>query len=464
MWLRLKRPDSPIVWSLFCLAGALAAAGLAAHGVKLAISLWRATPDLDDWSGVQFYYLWIGGAATLGDLLAPHFEHRIPFTRLLFLIDLHSFRGRMAFAHGANLASYAALGATLGLVASLDARQMAERALIVATSVAFMLAPVQIFNLVYPFQLQMSLVCLFALLAFFATARLASPTTPGQYCTYVALAAVAAILAPFSSANGVIATVMTATLAWALSIGWRARVIITTSAALALAGFFHGFQIHPDSTAQLHPPPITGDAMTSFLGFLCTLLGSIGQYTLLGSIGRYYGPDAAMHLGVAGLAAWAAIVVASIVLWHRGTLDTTLIALTALATFAVGTALMIAFARGMNGLQQALFTRYGTFSAVFFASLLGCTWQLIGRAPAACHRTLKILVIVVGAKLLVDGYRLPLEFHALTVRVARVETAINDLRAGRYNTEPVRQFLGNPEGLRPLVEFLRARRLAFFAD
>jgi hypothetical protein len=167
---------------------------------------------------------------------------------------------------------------------------------------------------------------------------------------------------------------------------------------------------------------------------------------------------------VAGLAAWAAIVVASIVLWHRGTLDTTLIALTALATFVVGTALMIAFARGMNGLQQALFTRYGTFSAVFFASLLGCTWQLIGRAPAACHRTLKILVIVVGAKLLVDGYRLPLEFHALTVRVARVETAINDLRAGRYNTEPVRQFLGNPEGLRPQVEFLRARRLAFFAD
>jgi hypothetical protein len=313
---------------------------------------------------------------------------------------------------------------------------------------------VQIFNLVYAFQLQMSLVCLFALAAFFATAQLASPATPGERRSYTGIAAAAVILTPYSSANGVIATVLTAALAWLLPVGWWARLIITAAAALALGGFFHGFQVHPASIPQLQRWPDTGEALTSLLGFL---------YALVGSIGQPHGLSAAIHLGAAGLAVWAAIAVWSIVQWRRGALDTALITPLAFATFAVATALMIACARGANGLPQALLTRYGTFSAVFFASLLGLTWQLAGRA-AAWQQPLKLLVIIVGAKLLADGYRMPLEFHTLAARIARADAATADLREGRYETDAVRLFLLDPEGLRPLVEFLRARRLAFFAE
>jgi hypothetical protein len=365
MRLRPNRPAGAIVLSLACLAGALASAGLAAYGIKLAVSLWRATPDFDDWSCVHLYRAWSEGSASAWDFLAPHYEHRIPFTRLLFVIDFHYFRGRLAFAHVTNLVSYAALGATLGWVASRGASQWAERALLVATAVAFALAPVQVFNLVYAFQLQMSLVCLSALVAFFAAARLAAPTTPGRHVAYVALAAVATVLSTYSSANGVAATVLTVALAWVLSIGWGARLIITAAAALALASFFHGFHIHPVTLPQMHPLPYSGADLMSYLGFACALLGSIAQQR---------GVDAAVYLGLAGLTIWAAIAVWSLVLWRRRALDAALVTLMALATFAVATAFMIAMARGLNGVQQALLTRYGTFSAVFFVALLGSAW------------------------------------------------------------------------------------------
>jgi hypothetical protein len=149
------------------------------------------------------------------------------------------------------------------------------------------------------------------------------------------------------------------------------------------------------------------------------------------------------------------------VLWRRRSLDTALIAVMALATFSVATALMIAMARGHNGIQQALLTRYGTFSAVFLVALLGAGWQLAG---AARYWPLKVLIAGIGANLLVASYRVPLEFRLLTLHVAEVDRAVVDLRAGRYDTEPVRKFLLDPEGLRPAVEFLRARRLSFFAD
>ena len=401
---------------------------------------------------MQLYRAWSEGTAGFWDFLAPHYEHRIPFTRLMFLIDFHYFRGRLAFAHVTNLVSYAALGATLGWVASRGASQWAERALLVAAAVAFSLAPVQVFNLVYPFQLQMSLVCLSALAAFFATARLAAPTTSGRHAAYTALAAGAAILSTYSSANGVAATAMTVALAWALTIGLSARLVITAAAAAALASFFYGFHIHPVTVPQMHPLPQTGEALVSYLGFMCALLGSIAQQR---------GIDAAVYLGLAGLAVWAAIAVWSLVLWRRRALDTALTTLMALATFAVATALMIAMARGLNGVQQALLTRYGTFSVVFFVSLLGSAWQLAG---AARYWPLKVLIAGIGANLLVASYRVPLELHVLIGRVADVDRVVVDLRAGRQDTEPVRKFLLDPEALRPAVEFLRARRLSFFAE
>jgi hypothetical protein len=146
MRLRPNRQGGAVVISLACVAGALASAGLAAYGIKLAVSLWRAVPGFDDWSCVQLYRAWSEGTAGFGDFLAPHYEHRIPFTRLLFLIDFHYFRGRLAFAHVTNLVSYAALGATLGWVASRGASQWGERVLLVAAAVAFALAPAQVFE------------------------------------------------------------------------------------------------------------------------------------------------------------------------------------------------------------------------------------------------------------------------------------------------------------------------------
>jgi hypothetical protein len=268
------------------------------YGVKLTVPLWRAAPGWDEWALVLFYRDWIENTVGLGDFLAQYLEHRIPFTRLLFLIDFHFFRGQNLFAHWVNLVSYMGLGAALGLVASREASDRAERVLFVAFAVALTLAPIQIANLVHAFQIQMSLVCLFALIAFFATARLASPIGPRGHWAHAAIAGVSAICAAYSSANGAIATAMTLMLAWVLSIGWPARLTITAAAVLGLVGFFYGFEFPPHSQAL--PFPGVAEAAANFAQFVLAFLGSLLQKR---------GLDAAICLGIAGAAAW---IVASI--------------------------------------------------------------------------------------------------------------------------------------------------------
>jgi hypothetical protein len=429
----------------------MASAGLALYGVKLTVPLWRAAPGWDEWALVLFYRDWVENTVGFRDLLAQHHEHRIPFTRLLFLIDFHFFRGQNVFAHWVNLVSYLGIGAALGLVASRQAPDRAERLLIVAFAVALALAPIQIANLVYAFQLQMSLVCLFALTAFFATARLSSPIGPRGYWAYAALAGVSAICAAYSSANGVIATAMTLILAWVLPIGWPARLTITAAAALALAGFFHGFQFLEHS--QTLPFTSFGDATANLAQFVLAFLGSLLQKR---------GLEAAVGLGIAGAAAWIAAGVWSIVRWRRGTLDPSVIALMALATFALATAVMIGIARGSHGPRQALFTRYATFGVVFFASLVGLAWRAAGLTAESCRR--KIVVSAVGAALLLQAYRLPGEYQYLAWLAGHIDVATAELRAGRFDPEHVKYLYQTPEFVRPHIEFLRAHRLSFFAD
>jgi hypothetical protein len=437
-----------LVW-LTC---AVAAAGFAAHGIYRAMELWRAAPFYDEWAGVEAYRAWIEGRFGLSELLAQHNEHRIPFTRLMYVADFAFFRGQAVFSHLTNLAAYIGLGAALGTVAAWRDEDRAGRAMVIAASIAFTLAPTQIGNLAFAFQIQMALVCLFAVVAFFATARLAAPATPRAQWAWTAVAATAAFLVSFTSANGFIASLMTAALAWVLAIDWRARVIVTAAAALSLAAFFHGFSFVPGNPRLFEFLDQPG-GLAKVADYIAALLGSLGQAK---------GVETAIRLGMAGVALWAAAAVLCVLLWRRGALDAAATALLVTAGFMLATALVIGLGRGTGGPLGALSSRYGTFGAVFLASLLGLAWRLAGRMGTAW---LSRMVVVAGtAWLLVIASRLPYEYPPTLWHVGKIDVATAELRAGVFDPEHVKALYPDPEHVRPLIEFLRARRLSFFAD
>lgn len=107
-----RLPSQRIVY-LICAAIAL---GIATVGLAAAIQFWRVLPYFDQWEMVQFYRNWSQGTSTICDLVAPHNEHRILLTRLLFLVDFTQFRGDTAFVYGALVVLQLGLALAIGLV------------------------------------------------------------------------------------------------------------------------------------------------------------------------------------------------------------------------------------------------------------------------------------------------------------------------------------------------------------
>jgi hypothetical protein len=445
-------PSGSWLLSWLWLGCALASAGFAVYGILLAVQLWRVAPFADEWAGVNFYHGWIEGTKTFKDILAQHNEHRIPFTRLLFLIDLHFFRGQAVLTHVANLLSYIGLGAILGLLATWRSPNPAERAMAVSSSIALTVAPVQIHNLAFAFQIQMSLVCLFSVIAFFAISRLTSPIALAAYWVNIAIAAAAVAFAPYSSANGFVATALAVTVAWSLSVGWPARAIITAVAALAVASFFHDYQLIS------HPAPPSSATLVERAGYIADYV-----FAFLGSIGQRSGLNGAIQLGMAGAALWAVLAIYSVVLWYRNALEPAITALMTFATFVLITALLGAVSRGMYGAHQALSTRYATFSVVFIVSLFAVLWRLIAMFGDR-YWPVRFVPVVTVSILLVVAYRIPFEYYVGKKIVADMDTATTDLRAGRFNPEHVKHLYPDPDHVRLFIDFLRARRLSLFAD
>ena len=350
-------PELTLLW----LACALASMGLAGYGIHRAVQLWRAAPIGDEWMGVAFYRAWTDRTVTFSGWIAQHNEHRLPFARLLLLVDYLSFGGRAIFSHVANLASYVGLGIALGVIITRHVADRAERAMVIAASVALLVAPAQIANLAFPFQIQMSLVCLLALAAFFATARLGAPATRHAQWAATAVAAVATLLAPYASANGLAASVMAAALA--VAIDRPSRLIISAAAALAVGSFFYGYQVPQqgaDLLARLQTPAAPANVATFALSFV-------------GSWAQRQGAGAAIALGVAGVALWGAAAVHCTLLWRRHALDAATLTLLALGAFVLASALMAAYGAWRN---RAMPLRRATGPSAACSSSL--SWGLRG--------------------------------------------------------------------------------------
>jgi len=420
-----------------------------AYGVAFAAQFWRVLPYYDQWAVVATYRRLAEGTGSLLDLLAPHNEHRLPFTKLAFVVDFAVFRGRLVLVQPLLIVGQLGLGVAVGLVASRGYGAQA-RLLAAVAGAAWLVAPVQIDNLVDPFLLQWGACGLLALASFYWTAQLAEPMPDGR-ATRIALAAAAVALAPFSSANGLAVPPLAVFMAFVLPVPRAARIALTAAAALSVAGFFVGYAPPPSDPAY-RPVLSSPEGLLAFARYVAAFLGSIDQHH----------PDNAIAVGAAGLAAYVALVGVLLLALRSKRIDPSTAALAMLATMAVATAVMTGLGRAGAGPLQAMSWRYVTWSVLFWASLLGCGW----RQAAAAGHTIPAVANLVIAAILVGVSYFPGRFIAIREkeRAAAIDSLTAELRAGHLVPEHLSSVYPGSMSIVPLVEFLRARRLSIFAD
>ena len=432
---------------------AICASALAIYEVAFAAQYWRALPFWDHWDAVHFYQAWTLGKLPFGDIVAVANGHRILLTRLALVIDFALFEGRCIFAHILLLSMHIGLGAAIGLLAT-GGRPLVERALATSAGIAFLLAPIQIENVTRPYNIQFVASALFALGAFYWTARLAdAETTKRARAARVVMASASIVLAVYSSANGLAAAAMAAAISFALPIGRITRSIIALVACLSIAGYFADYRsqmLDDGMRASL----ASWEDLLHFVIFIATFLGAVEQKGLVTTIG----------FGLVGFAFWSALTFLTIRLHLQSRqLDLNAIVLLLLATFAIATAAMTAIGRAGMGAEQAMSSRYGTWTVLFWISLGGAASRLPYLAGAS---GIKMVMISLGIWFFSLNYLLSEQFVGrLNTHIQAIDSASAALKRGRdIDDQSLAYISPDTVSIIPLIEFLRERRLSIFAD
>jgi len=417
---------------------------VACYGLFLSTRIWRILPFGDQWDAVERYRLWTAGDLGLSTvLLAQHNEHRLVPTQLVFLIDFSFFKGLGAFAFVALLLAHAALGAALGMVAT---RGMArpQRLLGMAFGTAFLLSPIQIENLISPFNLQWAICPLFILAAVLALKDLPKASSSGGRVLFSLLVVVATCAGIYSSFNGLAGAVIVAALVSFSPIGRVMKMSLIASIGLSIIVFFIGYklQLNDDVRADLL-------TLTGIWQFLATIPN------ILGAPMEKLGDGGGLGFGAAGLTAWIAASLSMLRRYRReDKLDPASVALWALSAMAIATAIMIAYGRSGQGVYIA--SRYDTWSAIFWVAILGMFWRLFeDRAPA---------VLGIGALLLTMSY-VTGQGYAGTFRgrAELLDELTAELRSGG-TPDKLRLIYPSLQGIERRIEFLRQSKLSIFAD
>jgi hypothetical protein len=437
--------------------GATVCGLLTVFGVGIAAQFWRVLPVADQWGMVTFYRAKVEHGLTFADLMAPHNEHRLALVRLAFLLDYDCFQGTSIFVTLVLVLSNLTLGGTIGALATVGL-SAAQRAFVIALSLAFFVSPVQIENVILPIHMCFPLVCILAIFAFACTAHAATEGTRPLVWIYSLVGSGAAALCPYAMANGVIAAAMTVALVWVLPAKESVRMSVTVAALAAVAACLWGLQL---PNGSLHATVINLHGILDAITFFLALIGLAGA-----SAPRMFGGiDVAIVMGIAGIAGWSAVLLLLLERWRRGCpADANTIALFLGSTFVVLTAIMITLGRAGGGPVQALSTRYATFSLTFWASLIGIGWRIapeLGRYSGLARRS----TAVAGTLLLLLSYlawfRVAETSHARATVADMVST---ELRSGHFDPAHVSLIYPRPDEIKGEIEFLRMHHLSIFAE
>jgi hypothetical protein len=315
------------------------------------------TPYWDIWNWIADFQKYADGRYTFHDLIKPHNEHRIVTTRLVLFLDAFYFRMTGVLPVVLNFVILALTGA---IVAPRVSKSRSVRLVSTCFFAAWMTSTCQWQNLIQPFQIQFSMLCIFiscaAILLDNVTVRNES-SARAILCAFVA--GLSFLAGCFSVAGGLLALPMLILLLIVQRASLAPSLVFLAVAALSVLLFLHGY--HPVRAAPL---VLGGDISTIFSLFKFTsgFLGS-AFYALNG---------AAFAIGACGIGMF--VVLSGILLYavslKRIEFPTSTLGLLAVAGTAVLIAAAAAVSRVSFGVELSLAPRYTTVSLLFWASLL----------------------------------------------------------------------------------------------
>jgi len=382
---------------------------------RLGLELIEPLPYFDQWTFIENdYFRYLDGLYRWTDLFALHNEHRILTTRLVLFADAMFFRmgGVMPI-----LVIYATLALTAAGIAALCADTARHAGIVFLIALGLDWSTCQWPNLASAFQVQMSLVHLFALVALAAM----SVGSTAALC----LAAAADFLAVFSLGSGIF-LIFPLWLVAALTGRYRAFV------PLALFHLLLAI-VYLDATW-----PST-DAIYGFAPLRSLTL-------IFNFIGLPFG--GAASAGLLGLLAFAFLLGLAVKRSVDGACDGRTAALLGLAAFALIEGAVVAYTRFEYGVGP----RYGTAAVVFWLATLAAAWRM------ADHRFgVAMATFVCGVTFAANQPRFEADWRDY---FASMEQARHDLVSGDLSGESLGDFFIEPQAFLPDA----IRRLAILRE
>lgn len=457
---------------------AIAIAGMAIWTVGTTALMVRRTysalPWGDAWDTWRLFIMW-GQHYSSKLMFVQHGEHRITVPRMFFLIDHYWFQARNLFLLTSIFllqAAHAALIWRLGVCSGIRSWLAVLTGGMVA---ALMFSAQQNANLTWGFQIQFICVYAFSTLALAALARAATQTqmhakASGTVATCVAVVCVAATIATYSMANGVLIWGVAVVMALALDLprGWVGLVLLCgfLNALTYLWGYHVGGGAEPLK------------ALGSFRELLLFAGAYIGAPTdplgtiLLKTLGADTGiPGALVRARVMlACAAGAAggLTVAGFWLssfrcprWNGWQL-----ALLYNCLFVMATSIVVALGRLTNfGLGESLTSRYTTPSLVFWSSLLVLMYSRFQKGLYVRPVQMIVINTAMAAGILMGVATLQFTYLPdLGVRGRNIAEASMAIGTGVYDLQTWSRIYHSPETLLEPIAYLKSHRLSTFAE
>jgi hypothetical protein len=393
-----------------------------ALGVRVMIDGYSAVPFADFWDQFPFIELGLRGNLGIDDLWAQSNEHRILVARVQFLLDYRLFDGTNVLLFAAIAASSLLLATCFAGAVWLDTRDWLMTLGTLAVAGTATMSPAGIENLTWAFQVQFVQVFLFATLSVLAIVVAGRSTTPSQQLLASAGAALAAIAATYSMANGLVVWVVVVGLAGILRLRRRITIALIVVGVVTVFSFLWHFEFSTDGSLS---DPV------GIAKFVAVYLGS----AVWGA-----GETAAALVGGIGIALFAVLCVLA---WKdRAGRSVALPFGVGVATFVVLTAAQTAAGRLDLGTSQALSSRYSIGSFTFWLGLMvGFLLPLRGRvrsfplAAPTCLAGAAVAALVVGYRTLPASSFLPTVVFGRELTVVAHRVGINDASSSVHGVQ-----------------------------
>lgn len=421
---------------------AVVAVAVVGHALALMAEARHPLPAADQWGLVVDIDRWDRGEWRLPDLWKQHNEHRWPVPRLLFIADLAAFQFRSVlplpasvltlFAHALLLVSLARRAVPTGPPWSAAA---------VAVVFLLLFSASQIANLELPLGFAFLFASFAASCACAAFARAVRAANPDG--RWLAAALLAATLASFSNANGLVIWPVLALLALWLLVPARGWGMLGAVAAVVLGSYLWGYRRPPGLPEPLYAllQPL------ELVRFVCLFLGS---------------PFRAAGESFAGLAGALALAGFAALAWRtRGSRSGSAAALLGIVLFAFGSAGMVALGRVGTERGMPLDSRYASVALVAWA-VLGA-WACRRAADVAPVWRLATALTLFG----LVAVLLPQQWAAqreVEQRVLSLEQAALAVRVGVDDVDALARIHPRPKKVLRLLPVLRRRELSVFAE